>query len=36
MSQPHIYTKDDIAKIGNTLVFFAERINDLSKTSYSN
>jgi|GEM_PF-440149 len=32
MSQPHIYTKDDIAKIGNTLVFFAERINDLSKT----
>ena len=32
MSQPHIYTKDDIAKIGNTLVYFAERVPDLSKT----
>lgn len=32
MSQPHIYTKDDIAKIGNTLVYFAEHIPDLSKT----
>lgn len=32
MSQPHIYTKDDIAKIGNTLVYFAERVPELSKT----
>lgn len=32
MSQPHIYTKDDIAKIGNTLVYIAERVSDLSKT----
>lgn len=32
MSHPHIYSKDDIAKIGNTLVYFAERVIDLSKT----
>lgn len=32
MSQPHIYTVDEIAKIGNTLVYFAEHIGDLSKT----
>jgi uncharacterized phage-associated protein len=32
MSQPHIYTKDDIAKIGNTLVYFAEHVPNLSKT----
>lgn len=32
MSQPHIYTKEDIAKIGNTLVYFAEHVPHLSKT----
>jgi len=32
MNRPHRYTKDDIAKIGNTLVYFTKRINDLTKT----
>lgn len=32
MSQPHIFTKDEIDKIGNTLIYFADRIPDLSKT----
>lgn len=26
MKNPHIYTKGDIVKIGNTLVYFAERV----------
>ena len=32
MSQPHIFTKDEIDKIGNTLIYFADRIPHLSKT----
>ncbi len=32
MANPPIFTKDEIAKIGNTLVYFAERVPDLSKT----
>lgn len=32
MNVSHRYTKDDIAKIGNTLVYFTERISDLTET----
>lgn len=32
MSKPHLYSQDDIAKIGNTLVYMAESVADLSKT----
>lgn len=32
MGNPHIFTKDEIEKIGNTIVYFAERVPDLSKT----
>lgn len=32
MNRSHRYTKDDIAKIGNTLVYFTKRISDLTET----
>jgi Uncharacterized phage-associated protein len=32
MGQPHIFTQDEIEKVGNTLIYFAERVPDLSKT----
>ncbi|WP_257657872.1 Panacea domain-containing protein [Parapedobacter lycopersici] len=31
MRQPHIYTQNEIEKAGNILIYFAERIPDLSK-----
>lgn len=32
MSHAHIFTKDEVDKIGNTLIYFAERVPHLSKT----
>ena len=32
MGQSHIFTQDEIEKVGNTLIYFAERVPDLSKT----
>lgn len=32
MSKPHVFTKDEIDKIGNTIIYFAERLHPLSKT----
>lgn len=32
MGKDYTYTKDELAKIGNTIVYLAQRINDLSKT----
>lgn len=32
MSAAHIFTKDEINKIGNTIIYFAERLAPLSKT----
>lgn len=32
MSNAHIFTKDEINKIGNVIIYFAERLKPLSKT----
>lgn len=32
MSNAHIFTKDEVNKIGNTIIYFAERLQPLSKT----